>query len=103
MKQFCDLILRSRAEHGVSKDGHESAQRNILRDAAQRAAPQDEVRYFFTPSSGLHGARGAGKHAAAIGFCAAGKSLRWQAANRPSAIGRKAGSSVPTRRRHGRE
>ena len=32
-KESCDLILRSRAKHGVSKDGRESMPGNILRDA----------------------------------------------------------------------
>jgi hypothetical protein len=30
---FSDLILGSRAQHGVSKDGRESVPCNILRDA----------------------------------------------------------------------
>jgi hypothetical protein len=33
IRSLSDLILRSRAHHGVSKDGRESVPRNILRDA----------------------------------------------------------------------
>ena len=33
VKNFSDLILRSRAQHGVSKDGRAYVPRNILRDA----------------------------------------------------------------------
>jgi hypothetical protein len=38
------LILRSRAQRGVSKDGHwRSLALAVLRDADLRSAPQDEV------------------------------------------------------------
>ena len=40
-----NLILRSRAQHGVSKDGRHTLQRcgAVLRDAVASDAPQDEV------------------------------------------------------------
>jgi len=44
-----NLVLRSRPKVGVSKDATgEVVPAAILRDAVLRAAPQDEVRVFYT-------------------------------------------------------